>query len=54
MLIQHGRPAEALAAIPTIAEGRAAAERRERERAQRQKQDDPWGGVGEFAQEPPL
>ncbi|MFE5143629.1 hypothetical protein ACFRDV_39370 [Streptomyces fagopyri] len=54
MLIQHDRPAEALAAIPTIAEGRAAAERRERERAQWQEQDDPWGGVGEFAQEPPL
>lgn len=54
MLIQHGRPAEALAATLTIAEGRAAAERRERERAQWQKQDDPWGGVGEFAQEPPL
>ncbi|MFF3000086.1 hypothetical protein ACFVTC_36895 [Streptomyces sp. NPDC057950] len=53
-LIQHGRPAEALAALPMIAEGRAAAERRERERAQWQEQDDPWGGMGEFAQEPLL
>ncbi|GAA2270102.1 MULTISPECIES: hypothetical protein [Kitasatospora] len=54
MLIRHGRPAEALASIPTIAEERAAAERREREVAELRKQDDPWAGVGEFTQEPPF
>ncbi|MEU8924315.1 hypothetical protein AB0D10_25810 [Kitasatospora sp. NPDC048545] len=54
MLIRQGRPAEALAAVPTIAEGRAAAERREREAAERREQEDPWAGAGEFVQEPPF
>ncbi|MCX4580641.1 hypothetical protein OHB41_47460 [Streptomyces sp. NBC_01571] len=35
-------------------EERTAAERRERERADLIEQDDPWGGMGEFTQEPPL
>ncbi|MBP0451231.1 tetratricopeptide repeat protein [Kitasatospora sp. RG8] len=56
MLIRHGRPAEALDAIPTIAESRAAAERREREReqeaAERREQDDPWAATGAFGVEP--
>ncbi|MFD4658423.1 hypothetical protein ACFWP2_22655 [Kitasatospora sp. NPDC058444] len=54
MLVRHGRPAEALAAIPAIAEKRAAAERREREAAELREQDDPWAPVGELAQEPPF
>ncbi|MFE7526137.1 hypothetical protein ACFU7Y_10475 [Kitasatospora sp. NPDC057542] len=47
MLARHGRPVEALPAIPTIAEQREAAERREREAAELGKQDDPWAGAGE-------
>lgn len=54
MLIRHGRPAEAFDAIPTIAESRAVAERREREAAQRQEQDDPWAATGGFGVEPPF
>ncbi|MFF0298588.1 hypothetical protein ACFYST_33800 [Kitasatospora sp. NPDC004614] len=58
MLIRHGRPAEALDAIPTIAERRAAAERRERERereaAERREPDDPWTTTDGFSVEPPF
>ncbi|MFC9331562.1 tetratricopeptide repeat protein [Kitasatospora sp. NPDC057015] len=54
MLIRHGRPAEALDSIPTIAETRAAAERRERETAEEREQDDPWAVTGEFTAEPPF
>ncbi|MFJ4185444.1 hypothetical protein [Kitasatospora sp. NPDC089509] len=54
MLIRHGRPAEALDSIPTIAESRAAAERREREAAERREQDDPWAATGWFSVEPPF
>ncbi|MFF9646921.1 hypothetical protein [Kitasatospora aureofaciens] len=52
MLVRQGRPAEALASIPTIAEERAAAEQREREASERRKQGDPWAEVGEFTHEP--
>ncbi|MEU1535282.1 hypothetical protein [Streptomyces fagopyri] len=51
MLIQHVRPAEALSALPTTAEARAAAEHRRRRRS---KQDDSWADTSKFAQEPPL
>ncbi|GLW57981.1 tetratricopeptide repeat protein [Kitasatospora phosalacinea] len=62
MLIKHGRPAEAFDAIPTIAESRAAAERRERERererkrevVERREQDDPWAATDGFSVEPPF
>ncbi|MER7585034.1 hypothetical protein [Kitasatospora sp. NPDC097691] len=54
MLIRHGRPAEAIASIPAIAEKRAAAERREREAAERRRQNDPWAVAGEFSPEPPF
>ncbi|MFD7450111.1 hypothetical protein [Kitasatospora sp. NPDC059827] len=53
-LIRLGRPEEALAAVPTIAEARAAAERRERELTEQGEQDDPWAGVGATAQAPPF
>ncbi|MFE3875474.1 hypothetical protein ACFXPX_13865 [Kitasatospora sp. NPDC059146] len=57
-LIRHGRPAEALDAIPTIAEGRAAAERRERQRereaAERRERDEPGAAAGWFSVEPPF
>ncbi|MER7585444.1 hypothetical protein [Kitasatospora sp. NPDC097691] len=54
LLIRQGRPAEALACVPTVAEQRAGAERREREAAQPPKRDDPRAGAGDFAQEPPF
>ncbi|MFK0195869.1 tetratricopeptide repeat protein [Kitasatospora sp. NPDC090308] len=56
MLIRHGRPAEAFDAIPTIAESRAVAERRERERevADPREQDDPWAATDGFSVEPPF
>ncbi|WP_037599514.1 tetratricopeptide repeat protein [Streptacidiphilus rugosus] len=58
MLIRHGHTAAALDAIPTIAESRAAAERRKRERereaAEQREQDDPWAATAGFSEEPPF
>ncbi|MFB7675127.1 hypothetical protein ACFC26_27325 [Kitasatospora purpeofusca] len=54
MLLEHGRPAEALASVPTIAETRAAHEQREREAAARRPQDDPCAVPDGYASQPPF